>query len=337
MLQCLRLSVAFGDTYALDAVNLTVHDSEVVAVMGPSGCGKTTLLRAIAGLQDLDVGTITWNGRNLRDVPPHERGFGFMFQDYALFPHLSVYGNVEFGLRMQGVDRTRREERIDSILETVGLGGYQDRMVHELSGGEQQRVALARTLAPSPRLILLDEPIGALDRGLREHLIAEMKAIFSRLRVTAVYVTHDREEAFAIADTVAVMNHGRLVRKGTPEELWADPRDEFAAHMLGFTAITDAKVVDGQAHLGWTTVRSTLPNGEHRLVIPPHALRINTDGPYTGEVTRSVFRSGKYAIEFEIGGMTLSATCNRSFRLGDEVSFHVIPENIVGLEPPVTE
>lgn len=332
MLQCLRLSVAFGDTYALDAVNLTVHDSEVVAVMGPSGCGKTTLLRAIAGLQDLDVGTITWNGRNLRDVPPHERGFGFMFQDYALFPHLSVRGNVEFGLRMQGLDRTRRDERVASILETVGLDGYQHRPIYELSGGEQQRVALARTLAPSPRLVLLDEPIGALDRALREHLISEMKAIFSTLKVTAVYVTHDREEAFAIADTVAVMDHGRLVRKGTPEELWADPRDEFAAHMLGFKAITDAKVANGEADLGWTKIKSTLPSGEHRLVIPPHALRIASDGPYTGTVTRSVFRSGKYAVQLQIGDMELAGTCNRNFQIGDDISFHLISESVVALQ-----
>jgi thiamine transport system ATP-binding protein len=332
MLQCLRLAVTFGDTYALDAVNLTVHDSEIVAVMGPSGCGKTTLLRAIAGLQDLDIGTVTWNGRNLREVAPHDRGFGLMFQDYALFPHLSVQGNVEFGLRMQGVDRIRRNARVAEILEIVGLAGYENRMVHELSGGEQQRVALARTLAPSPKLILLDEPIGALDRGLREHLTAEMKAIFSRLRVTAIYVTHDRDEAFAIADTVAVMNRGRLIRKGTPQELWADPEDEFVARMLGFNAIADAKVVNGMADLGWTQVESRLPPGEHRLVIPPHAITVASDGPNTGTVTRTTFRSGEYSVEFAVDDVELSGTTRRQFRIGDDISFHIDPAAILSVE-----
>lgn len=331
MLQCLRLSVQFGDAYALDAVNLTVRDGETVAVMGPSGCGKTTLLRAVAGLQALDIGTITWNERNLRDVPPHERGFGFMFQDYALFPHLSVRGNVEFGLRMKGVDEEHRIDRIRTILETVGLAGYEDRPVHELSGGEQQRVALARTLAPSPRLILLDEPIGALDRGLRERLTVEMRAIFSQLGVTALYVTHDRDEAFAIADTVAVMNSGRLVRKGTPQELWSDPGDEFVARMLGFGAAIEAKVNEGWADMGWARVESSLPGGEHRLVIPPHAIRVAADGPYVGQVSNCTFHSGDYSVEFSIDDVELAAKTRRRFDIGDEISFHIIPDTPIAL------
>ncbi len=331
MLQCLRLSVTFGETYALDAVNLTVHDSEIVAVMGPSGCGKTTLLRAVAGLQTLDIGTVTWDGRNLRDVAPHERGFGFMFQDYALFPHLSVRGNVEFGLRMQGVDNRRRFDRVDTILGTVGLSGYEDRPVHELSGGEQQRVALARTLAPAPRLILLDEPIGALDRGLREHLTAEMRTIFSHLGVTALYVTHDRDEAFAIADTVAVMNHGRLIRKGTPEELWADPQDEFVAGMLGFGTIIKAKVSEGRADLGWARIESSLPVGEHRLVIPPHAIKVAANGPNVGQVSSCAFRSGEYAIEFVIEDVELAASSRRRFEVGDDIAFHIEPDSLIAV------
>jgi thiamine transport system ATP-binding protein len=332
MLQGLRLTVTFEETYALDAVNLTVHDSEIVAVMGPSGCGKTTLLRAIAGLQDLDIGTVTWNGRNLRDVPPYERGFGLMFQDYALFPHLSVQGNVEFGLRMQDIDRVRRMQRAAEVLDTVGLSGYEHRMIHELSGGEQQRVALARTLAPSPRLILLDEPLGALDRSLREHLVAEMKAIFSQLGVTALYVTHDRDEAFAIADTVAVMNRGRLIRKGTPQDVWADPRHEFVARMLGFASIVDAKVFDGIADLGWTQIESHLPSGEHRLVLPPHAITVASDGPNSGTVTRTSFRSGEYSVEFAIDSVELTGTTKRRFEPGDAISFHIDPGSVLTVE-----
>lgn len=332
MLRGLRLSVAFQDTLALDAVNLTVRDGEVLAVMGPSGCGKTTLLRAIAGLQTLDIGTISWDGRDLRDVPPHDRGFGFMFQDYALFPHLTVRGNVEFGLRMHGVDGSRRTERLDNVLEMVGLADYAERHIHELSGGEQQRVALARTLAPSPRLILLDEPVGALDRSLRAHLIAEMHAIFQDLEVTAIYVTHDRDEAFAIADTVAVMNNGRLVRRAKPQELWADPRSEFVATMLGFSAMVDAQVYDGWADVGWAKIASRLSPGEHRLTIPPDAIRIAADGPAKGKVLRSTYRGGTYNVEFVVGGSVLQAATTRRFAAKDEISFHIDASGVLTID-----
>ncbi len=332
MLQCLRLSVAFDDTYALDAVNLTVHDGEIVAVMGPSGCGKTTLLRAVAGLQPLDIGTVTWDGRNLRDVPPHEREFGLMFQDYALFPHLTVGGNVEFGLRMQHLSGAKRHVRMHEVLELVGLAGYADRPVHELSGGEQQRVALARTLAPAPRLILLDETIGALDRDLREHLTAEMRSIFAQLGVTALYVTHDRDEAFAIADTVAVMSRGRLVRRGTPQELWEDPQHAFVARMLGFGSVLDATVNAGWADLGWTHVESSLPNGPHRVVVPPHAVRVAANGPNAGTVLNCTFRDGGYTVEFSIDGVELSATSRRRFDAGDDIMFHIEPDSLLAVK-----
>jgi thiamine transport system ATP-binding protein len=323
MLQCLRLSASFEDVLALDAINLTVPDGEVVAVMGPSGCGKTTLLRAIAGLQTLDIGTVSWDGRNLRDTPPHARGFGFMFQDYALFPHLSVKDNVEFGLRMQGIKPSVRNARTYEVLEIVGLAEFAERSINELSGGEQQRVALARTLAPAPRLILLDEPIGALDRTLREHLVAEMNVVFSTLGVTAIYVTHDRDEAFAIADTVAVMNEGRILRRGTPEELWRDPQNEFVARMLGFDTIIDAKVYDGWADLGWTKVASALQAGEHQLVIPPHAIRVSNDGPVTGRVIKSTYRAGGYDLEIAINSSALIGRATDRFEQDDPIAFHV--------------
>lgn len=329
MLQCLRLSVYFDESPALDSVNLTVHDGEVVAVMGPSGCGKTTLLRAIAGLQGLNEGTISWDELNLRDTPPHARGFGMMFQDYALFPHLNVARNVEFGLRMRGISAADRITRAQSILETVGLAGYADRPIHELSGGEQQRVALARTLAPSPRLVLLDEPIGALDRNLREHLITEMRSVFAELRVTALYVTHDRDEAFAIADTVAVMRNGRFVRKGSPEELWTDPRDEFVAKMLGFDAIVPATVHRGRADLGWAEVASDLEPGEHRLAIPPHAVIVAPDGYIEGRVLSSTYRAGSYGLEIAVGSTILEAASPTRFDHKQAIRFDLIAEQLL--------
>jgi thiamine transport system ATP-binding protein len=323
MLQCLRLSVQFEDVVALDAVNLTVPDGEVAAIMGPSGCGKTSLLRVIAGLQVPDIGSVSWDGRNLRGVLPHARGFGFMFQDYALFPHLSVQDNVEFGLRMKGMDVRGRRRRALEMLDLVDLTAHSDRAIHELSGGEQQRVALARALAPAPRLILLDEPVGALDRTLRERLITEMHDIFGDLGVTAVYVTHDRDEAFAIADTVGVMSDGRLLRKGSPEELWRDPQREFVAQMLGFNAIVDAKVYRGWADLGWTKVASKLDSGEHRLAIPPHAIRVAGDGPVIGRVLKSTYRSGRYDLDIKVDGTLVSATSTHRYYPDDPIAFHV--------------
>jgi thiamine transport system ATP-binding protein len=256
-----------------------------------------------------------------------------MFQDYALFPHLTVQGNTEFGLRMNGMKAAARAARVKEVLTTVGLVDYADRPIHELSGGEQQRVALARTLAPSPRLILLDEPIGSLDRTLREHLITEMRSIFSELGVTAIYVTHDRDEAFAVADTVAVMNHGRLVRKGTPQELWSNPQDEFVARMLGFNTIVDAKVVDGWADLGWALVGSDLPSGEHRLVIPPHSIRVARDGTIEGRVLNSTYRAGSYHTEIAIGDSVVSTTTGDRYAPEDAIRFHIAPSDLMALHP----
>lgn len=333
MLQCLRLSVFFDKEPALDAVNLTVHDGEIVAVMGPSGCGKTTLLRVVAGLQALDIGTVSWNGRNLHRTPPHERGFGLMFQDYALFPHLDVKGNVEFGLRMRGMAQTDRIDRVDDMLQTVGLTGYGDRGIHELSGGEQQRVSLARTLAPSPRLILLDEPIGALDRTLREHLIGEMREVFSRLGVTALYVTHDRDEAFAIADTVAVMNHGRLVRKGTPEEIWRDPQDEYVAQLLGFDVIASGTVDDGRLDLGWARIRADLPPGDETIVIPPHAVLVGKKGAIQGLVHSVTYQAGNYRVEIDVGNVVLEATATHRYARGDKIRFDIDGSRVLPIQP----
>jgi thiamine transport system ATP-binding protein len=209
------------------------------------------------------------------------------------------------------------------MLRTVGLVDYADRKVHELSGGEQQRVALARTLAPSPRLILLDEPIGALDRTLREHLIAEMRDVFKRLGVTALYVTHDRDEAFAIADTVAVMNHGRLVRKGTPEEIWRDPQNEYVSRLLGFDAIVTAEARDGRLDLGWTRIAGDLPDGTHSLAIPAHAIVVKKDGTIEGLVHSVTYRAGNYAVEINMGSVVIDAVTTTRYEKGAPIRFEI--------------
>lgn len=233
MLQVRDVTVRFGDTVAVDHIDLDVSDGERVAVLGPSGCGKSTLLRAIGGLEHLETGTVSWDGQDLAEVPPHRRRFGFMFQGYSLFPHLSVGDNVAFGLRMEGRASVDVDRRVAEVLEWVGMAGFADRSVENLSGGEQQRVALARTIAPEPRMVMLDEPLGALDRALRERLIVEMTELLEKAGTTALYVTHDHDEADAIADRVAIMRAGRIVQVGPIAKLRSAPADEWVADFLG--------------------------------------------------------------------------------------------------------
>jgi len=247
MLAVEGVTVCFGGTVALDGVSLEVGDGEIVAVLGPSGSGKSTLLRVIAGLQQPDAGRVLLDGEDLAPIPPHRRGIGLVFQDHALFHHRDVRGNVAFGLRMRGQDRGAIDLRVRELLDLVGLAGYERRAIATLSGGEQQRVALARALAPEPRVLLLDEPLGSLDRRLRDRLLEELERIFAELRVTALYVTHDRAEAFALGDRVAVMRAGRVVQVGTADELWARPADEEVARFLGLANVQDGRVVRPEA------------------------------------------------------------------------------------------
>ena len=237
MLRVRDASVRFGETRALERAGLEVADGEVVAVLGGSGSGKTTLLRVIAGLQPPDAGSVELDGRDLAGTPPHRRGIGLVFQDHALFPHRDVLGNVAFGLRMRGDSPDHVARRARELLDLVGLSGFERRAVGTLSGGEQQRVALARALAPEPRLLLLDEPLGSLDRRLRDRLLDDLATLFSDLRLTAVYVTHDHTEAFTLGDRIAVMRDGHVVQVATPDELWARPTDEDVARFLGMANV----------------------------------------------------------------------------------------------------
>lgn len=231
--------VSFGSATALAGVDLAVGAGETVAILGPSGCGKSTLLRAVAGLQPLDRGRVLWDGADLAGVPVHRRDFGLMFQDHALFTHRDVAANVAFGLRMQGAPAEARRARAAEMLELVGLGGFGPRSVDTLSGGEAQRVALARALAPEPRLLMLDEPLGSLDRRRRDELAIELRRVLSEVGVTVLHVTHDHDEAFAVADRVAVMLAGRMARIGAPAEVWRDPRRSDVARFLGHANVVE--------------------------------------------------------------------------------------------------
>lgn len=237
------LAVTYGDLRAVDGVDLEVAAGEVVALLGASGSGKSSLLRAVAGLEDVAAGEVAWDGRSMVRVPVHRRGFGLMFQDGQLFEHRDVGSNIAYGLT--GLPRAERSERVREMLELVGLPGFERRRVTTLSGGQAQRVALARALAPAPRLLLLDEPLSALDRALREQLATDVRTILRRGGTTALYVTHDQDEAMTVADRVGVMEAGRLLRLDTPQRLWADPASSKVARFLGFDVVGDLALAPG--------------------------------------------------------------------------------------------
>jgi thiamine transport system ATP-binding protein len=221
---------------AIESVSVSVAEGSVLGILGPSGSGKSTLLRAIAGLEPLDSGVIEWNGEDLARTPVHKRGFAVMFQDGQLFPHRTVFDNIAYPLRLARSDSSE----VSDLLELVGLDGFGSRSIASLSGGEQQRVALARSLAAHPRLLLLDEPLSALDRELRERLAIDLRRILSTTRTTALFVTHDHGEAFAIADNVAILERGALVQVGTPEAVWRSPATATIARFLGYSSVLDA-------------------------------------------------------------------------------------------------
>ena len=237
MLALRDVSVRYGDLPAVDRVTLDLPTGEVLAVLGPSGCGKSTLLRAVAGLEPLAGGAVLADGEDVSTTPTHRRGFALMFQDGQLFTHLTVARNVAYALRLRRTPRERRTARVAELLELVGLTGYGDRLPGTLSGGERQRVALARALAVEPRLLLLDEPLSALDATLRERLAGDLRTILTTAGTTALLVTHDHEEAFALADRLAVMRAGRVVQSGRIDEVWRAPVDEDTALFLGYARV----------------------------------------------------------------------------------------------------
>lgn len=291
MLRVEHAVVELGGQRVLDDVDLTVQAGETIAVLGPSGSGKTTLLRAVGGLQRLDGGRVCWDGDDLAAVAPHERHFGLMFQEYALFPHRDVAGNIEFGLRMTSADRATRIRRVDEVLELVGLSGFGDRRVASLSGGEQQRVALARALAVSPRLLMLDEPLGALDRVWRRRLLTEIRTILDRAALPALYVTHDHEEAFAIASRVAIMRAGRVVQTGPPADVWRAPVDAWTATFLGFSPVVVAEHRAGILQTPWGAIAApgVTAEGAVDLVVRPDGARVDAVGNIDATVLRAVF------------------------------------------------
>jgi len=286
MLRLEALSKRFGSTVAVDEVSLEVHQGEFLSLLGPSGCGKTTTLRMIAGFEMPTSGRILLGDRDMTRLPPQRRGMGMVFQNYALFPHLDVYENVAFGLKAQNVPRSELKQKVANALARVDLTGYEKRAVQALSGGQQQRVALARALAPEPPLLLLDEPLSNLDAALRERTRDELRALLKRVGITAIFVTHDQEEAFALSDRIAVLRAGKLQQVGTPEELYRTPANPFVASFVGRANFLDGRVVSGDSEAGvvemeggarWGARIHAQTSDRVRVMVRPEALRLSAD------------------------------------------------------------
>jgi thiamine transport system ATP-binding protein len=320
-----QITRAFERQPVLRGVDLEAAEGEIVCLLGPSGCGKTTLLRIVAGLERADSGDVMLDGRSILEQPVHTRDFGLMFQDFALFPHLNVLQNVEFGLRMKGMDKAARQARAREVLELVGLSGFERRDVAQLSGGERQRVALARSLAPNPRLLMLDEPLGSLDAALKERLLVELRQIIKRVGLTALYVTHDQHEAFAIADRIALMNAGQFEQVGAPEEVYRKPETVFAARFLGLNNIA--------------------PNGtfgisaeSSEILLHPDGILLDEHGSIGGTVRESVFLGDAYRITMQTdAGVALTfkvtARGRAEMQVGDAVRVSAAEDYVIPLKP----
>ena len=280
ILEVAHISKSYANTRALDQISFSLDRGMILGILGPSGCGKTTLLRILAGIETPDCGNVVFDGKDMADVPPHQRYFGMMFQDFALFPHKTVFDNVGFGLLQKKRPPEEIIRRVHELLDLVGLQGFSDRRIDTLSGGERQRIALAQSLAPEPRLLLLDEPLGSLDRELRDRLVPELKAILQHVGVTAVFVTHDHAEAYAMANTVAVMNQGRIEQEDSPENLYRRPRTRRVAAFLGFENFVDGVLMaDGsfQTNIGvfYPENPEKIPPGKTAtLLIRPEAAEV---------------------------------------------------------------
>lgn len=347
------LHKAYGSLRALDNVSIDVAAGEFLTLLGPSGSGKTTLLMTLAGFARPDSGSIKFGDEEVLLRPPHKRGLGMVFQSYALFPFLSVAENVAYPLKIRKVSKEEQRSKVAKALEGVQLGGFGERRISQLSGGQRQRVALARAIVFEPRIILMDEPLSALDKKLREHMQIELKELHRKIAATIVYVTHDQREALTMSDRIAVVNHGRIEQLGTPEELYRQPNSYFVADFIGESVTLPVEISGTHAFLGdqklKTSGHSDFGNGPHRLVIRPELLEIATkdisedSNDFSGRVRDVIYQGDSVLVRVEHPSKTelsLRVPANRASKgglppVGDQIglSLHaddtiIVPESV---------
>jgi spermidine/putrescine transport system ATP-binding protein len=331
------ITVKYGDNVVLDKLNLYINKKEFITLLGPSGCGKTTTLRCIAGFIEPDEGEIIFEGKKINDVPPHKRKVNTIFQRYALFSHLNVYENIAFGPKLQKKPKEEIRQTVAQMLELVNLKGFEKRSIDSLSGGQQQRVAIARALANNPHVLLLDEPLGALDLKLRKDMQTELKAIQKRLGITFVYVTHDQEEALSMSDTVVVMDKGKIQQIGTPEDIYNEPVNAFVADFIGESNIVDAIMIkDYVVSFGGVTFECLDSGfGENAFVeavVRPEDIKIVEPGAkasLTGKITSVTFKGVHFEILVDVGGFIwMIQTTEENHKVGEEIGMYIEPDAI---------
>ena len=338
MLELIDIYKSYENQPLLRGISLKVDPGETVSLLGPSGSGKSTLLRIIAGLDDFEAGRVLWNGSDLAAVPPHLRRFGLVFQDYALFPHKTVAQNVSFGLEMQNLHPGEIDRQVTGVLEQVRMAAFRGRRVTDLSGGEQQRVALARALAPQPRLLMFDEPLGALDRNLREELLDQLRSILREAGVPAIYVTHDQEEAFTIADHILLLHEGQIVQSGTPADVSRNPASHWAARFLGLGNLLEGSFVVGKpprlrTAAGEFTLTCSHAHQDGDLLealLRPLVVGTGPDseaGLVSGTVTDVVFRQNFFRVTLE---NDMYFHLERAPHLGERIALKVPPVECLG-------
>ncbi len=330
-----NISVSFGDNQVLKDLNLYIRDKEFMTLLGPSGCGKTTTLRIIAGFIEPDEGEVIFDGKKINSVPPHKRNVNTIFQRYALFPHLNVYENVAFGLRIKKLPEKQIKETVEEMLELVNLKGFNKRNINSLSGGQQQRVAIARALAVHPRVLLLDEPLGALDLKLRKDMQVELKNIQQRLGITFIYVTHDQEEALSMSDTVVVMDNGIIQQIGSPVDIYNEPKNAFVADFIGESNIVDGVMLDDclvefSGHKFECLDKGFDKNEAVDVVVRPEDVDVVAPekGMLKGVVTSVTFKGVHFEIIVDIGGFKWMIQTTDYEAEGSVIGLYIEPDAI---------
>ena len=332
-----NITVKYGDNVVLDKLNLYINKKEFITLLGPSGCGKTTTLRCIAGFIEPNEGEIIFEGKKINGVPPHKRKVNTIFQRYALFSHLNVYENIAFGPQIQKKSKEEIRQTVAQMLELVNLKGFEKRSIDSLSGGQQQRVAIARALANNPHVLLLDEPLGALDLKLRKDMQTELKAIQKRLGITFIYVTHDQEEALSMSDTVVVMDKGKIQQIGTPQDIYNEPVNAFVADFIGESNIVDAVMLkDYLVSFGGVTFECLDAGfGENTLVeavVRPEDIQIVEPGArasLTGKITSVTFKGVHFEILVDVDGFIwMIQTTEENHKVGEEIGMYIEPDAI---------
>ncbi|MDE6470298.1 MAG: ABC transporter ATP-binding protein [Eubacterium sp.] len=331
------ITVKYGDNVVLDKLDLYINEKEFITLLGPSGCGKTTTLRCIAGFIEPDEGEVIFEGKKINDVPPHKRKVNPIFQRYALFSHLNVYENIAFGPQIQKKSKDEIRQTVAQMLELVNLKGFEKRSIDSLSGGQQQRVAIARALANNPHVLLLDEPLAALDLKLRKDMQTELKAIQKRLGITFVYVTHDQEEALSMSDTVVVMDKGKIQQIGSPEDIYNEPVNAFVADFIGESNIVDAVMLrDYVVSFGGVTFDCLDAGfGENAFVeavVRPEDIKIVEPGAkasLTGKITSVTFKGVHFEILVDVGGFIwMIQTTEENHTVGEKIGMYIEPDAI---------